>query len=218
MAQGVPSKAPAADSSHTLSPSTDDEKAIYALGLSMYRSLKPFDLSPAELELVKRAFSDAIAGKPSADVNEWQPKIPAFAQARSARVADREKAASKIYLAKASAEPGAIKTESGLIYRDLQAGTGASPAASDTVKVNYRGTLIDGSEFDSSYKRNQPAQFPLANVIRCWTEGVQKMKAGGKARLVCPPEIAYGDNGRPPTIPGGATLVFEVELLEIAGH
>jgi FKBP-type peptidyl-prolyl cis-trans isomerase FkpA len=83
--------------------------------------------------------------------------------------------------------------------------------------VNYRGTLIDGTEFDSSYKRNQPAQFPLSGVIRCWTEGVQKMKVGGKARLVCPSEIAYGDNGRPPTIPGGATLIFEIELLEIGG-
>jgi FKBP-type peptidyl-prolyl cis-trans isomerase FkpA len=85
------------------------------------------------------------------------------------------------------------------------------------VKVNYRGTLIDGTEFDSSYKRNQPAQFPLSGVIRCWTEGVQKMKVGGKARLVCPSEIAYGDSGRPPTIPGGATLIFEIELLEIGG-
>jgi FKBP-type peptidyl-prolyl cis-trans isomerase FkpA len=86
------------------------------------------------------------------------------------------------------------------------------------VKVNYRGTLIDGTEFDSSYKRGQPAQFPLSGVIRCWTEGVQKMKVGGKARLVCPSEIAYGDSGHPPTIPGGATLIFEIELLEIGGH
>jgi FKBP-type peptidyl-prolyl cis-trans isomerase FkpA len=86
------------------------------------------------------------------------------------------------------------------------------------VKVNYRGTLIDGTEFDSSYKRNQPAQFPLNGVIRCWTEGVQKMKVGGKARLVCPSDIAYGDSGRPPLIPGGATLIFEIELLEVGGH
>ena len=184
----------------------------------MYRSLAQFDLAPAEFELVRQAFSDAIAGKPSIDINEWQAKIPAFAQSRSARVAEKEKAASRVYLAKASAEPGAVKTESGLIYKDLQPGTGASPQSSDTVKVNYRGMLIDGTEFDSSYKRNQPAQFPLANVIRCWTEGVQKMKVGGKARLVCPSDIAYGDAGRPPLIPGGATLIFEVELLEVAGH
>jgi FKBP-type peptidyl-prolyl cis-trans isomerase FkpA len=196
---------------------TDEEKTVYALGLQVYRSLAPFDLSPAEMELINRALADAAAGKPAVDVNEWVPKLQPFAQARSARVAEKQKAASKAYLAKAATEPGALKTESGLIYKDLQPGTGASPQASDTVKVNYRGTLLDGTEFDSSYKRNQPAQFPLSGVIRCWTEGVQKMKVGGKARLVCPSDIAYGDTGRPPTIPGGATLVFEIELLEIGG-
>jgi FKBP-type peptidyl-prolyl cis-trans isomerase FkpA len=103
-----------------------------------------------------------------------------------------------------------------MIYRELRAGTGASPKSTDTVKVNYRGTLTNGTEFDSSYKRNEPAQFPLNGVIPCWTEGVQKMKVGGKASLVCPSELAYGDQGRP-SIPGGATLVFEVELLEIGG-
>src|SRR5580704_4766822 len=123
--------------------------------------------------------------------------------------------ASVAYLEKAAAEPGATKTASGLVYRDLQAGTGASPKATDTVKVNYRGTLIDGTEFDSSYKRNEPAEFPLNRVIPCWTEGVQKMKVGGKARLVCPASIAYGDAGSPPVIPGGATLVFEIELLGV---
>jgi FKBP-type peptidyl-prolyl cis-trans isomerase FkpA len=103
-----------------------------------------------------------------------------------------------------------------LIYRELRPGTGAFPKASDTVKVNYRGTLVDGTEFDSSYKRNEPATFPLSNVIRCWTEGVQKMKVGGKAELVCPSDIAYGDRGNE-GIPGGATLIFEIELLEIGG-
>jgi FKBP-type peptidyl-prolyl cis-trans isomerase FkpA len=197
---------------------TDEEKTVYALGLQVYRSLAQFDLSPAEVELVKRALADAAAGKPAVDVNEWVPKLQPFAQARSARVAEQQKAASKAYLAKAGAEAGAVKTDSGLIYMDLQPGSGASPQASDTVKVNYRGTLIDGTEFDSSYKRNQPAQFPLNGVIRCWTEGVQKMKVGGKARLVCPSDIAYGDSGRPPLIPGGATLIFEIELLEVGGH
>jgi len=236
MAQSTAPKAPAAQST-TAAPAakaapqsasapqaaapvlaTDEEKTVYALGLQVYRSLAQFDLSPAEVELVKRALADAAAGKPAVDVNEWVPKLQPFAQARSARVAEQQKAASKAYLAKAGAEAGAVKTESGLIYMDLQPGSGASPQASDTVKVNYRGTLIDGTEFDSSYKRNQPAQFPLNGVIRCWTEGVQKMKVGGKARLVCPSDIAYGDSGRPPLIPGGATLIFEIELLEVGGH
>ena len=108
-----------------------------------------------------------------------------------------------------------VKTASGLIYTELKAGNGPSPAATDTVKVNYRGTLADGTEFDSSYKRGQPAEFPLNRVIPCWTEGVQKMKVGGKAKLVCPPSIAYGDRGAGKAVPPGATLTFEVELLDI---
>lgn len=193
---------------------TDDEKTIYALGLTIHRSLSQFNLSASELEIVRRALSDAEAGKPAEDLQTWGPKIQAFAQARQAQAADRQKAASQDYLTKAATEPGATKTDSGLIYREITAGTGASPKATDTVKVNYRGTLVDGTEFDSSYKRNESAQFPLNGVIPCWTEGLQKMKVGGKAQLVCPSSIAYGDQGRP-SIPGGAALIFEVELLAI---
>lgn len=120
------------------------------------------------------------------------------------------------YLEKAASEPGAKKTASGLIYRELKPGTGASPKATDTVKVHYRGTLTDGKEFDSSYVRNEPAEFPLNMVIPCWTEGVQMMKVGGKSHLVCPSNIAYGERGAPPDIPGGATLIFEIELLGIS--
>jgi FKBP-type peptidyl-prolyl cis-trans isomerase FkpA len=120
-------------------------------------------------------------------------------------------AASAAYLEKAAAAPGAVRTPSGLVYRELRAGTGTSPAATDTVKVNYRGTLVDGKKFDS----NDGIKFPLNQVIPCWTEGVQKMKVGGKSELVCPSTIAYGANGMPPDIPGGATLVFEIELLGI---
>lgn len=119
------------------------------------------------------------------------------------------------FLEKAAAEPGAVKTPSGLIYRELTPGNGPSPRATDVVTVNYRGTLIDGTEFDSSYKRNEPFPTPLDRVIPCWTEGVQRMKVGGKSKLVCPASLAYGDQGAPPTIPPGATLVFEVELLKI---
>jgi FKBP-type peptidyl-prolyl cis-trans isomerase FkpA len=128
-----------------------------------------------------------------------------------------DSAGSKAYLEKAAAMPGAVRTASGLVYRELQGGTGASPKATDVVKVHYRGTLVDGAEFDSSYKRNEPTTFPLNQVIPCWTEGVQKMKVGGKSQLVCPSSIAYGDRGSPPEIPGGATLIFEIELLGISG-
>ncbi len=187
---------------------TDDQKTIYALGLSVYKSMAPFSLTPAELELVKKAMTDAAAGKPALDLDSQGPKIQPLAAARV-------KAASQAFLAKAAAQPGAVKLPSGVIYHEDRAGTGPMPKASDTVKVNYRGTLTNGTEFDSSYKSNMPFETPLTRVIPCWTEGVQKMKVGGKATLTCPAEQAYGDRGSPPVIPGGATLVFEVELLGI---
>jgi len=117
----------------------------------------------------------------------------------------------------AAKEPGAVVTTSGLVYRSLKDGTGASPLASDKVKVHYRGTFPDGREFDSSYKRNQAIEFPLNGVIKCWTEGVQRMKVGGKAKLTCPASIAYGERGAGGVIPPNATLLFEVELLGISG-
>jgi FKBP-type peptidyl-prolyl cis-trans isomerase FkpA len=119
--------------------------------------------------------------------------------------------------AAAAQEPGAQVTASGMVYRSLKDGTGASPKASDKVKVHYRGTLPDGKEFDSSYKRNEAIEFPLSRVIHCWTEGVQLMKVGGKAKLTCPPATAYGDRGAGGVIPPKATLLFEVELLAING-
>jgi FKBP-type peptidyl-prolyl cis-trans isomerase FkpA len=193
---------------------TDDEKTVYALGLVMAQSLSMFNLSPAELEIVKRAVTDSAAGKPAIQLNEWGPKIDAMARSRAAAATEKQKAASAAYLTKFAAEPGAVKTESGMIIKELKSGDGPSPKATDTVKVHYRGRLTDGTEFDSSYKRNEPAQFPLNGVIKCWTEGVQRMKVGGKSMLVCPSDIAYGDQGRP-SIPGGATLIFDIELLDI---
>jgi len=116
---------------------------------------------------------------------------------------------------KAAKEKGAVKTTSGMVYQSLKEGKGKSPNASSTVEVNYRGTLTNGKEFDSSYKRNQSISFPLSGVIPCWTEGVQLMKVGGKAKLVCPPELAYGARGAGRDVPPNATLIFEVELLSI---
>jgi FKBP-type peptidyl-prolyl cis-trans isomerase FkpA len=118
--------------------------------------------------------------------------------------------------ASAAKDKGAVVAPSGLVYLSVREGRGASPATTDTVKVHYRGTLANGTEFDSSYKRNEPTQFPLNGVIPCWTEGVQRMKVGGKAKLTCPPAIAYGNRGAGGVIPPNATLQFEIELLEIA--
>lgn len=120
-------------------------------------------------------------------------------------------------LARAAAEAGAVVTESGLVYQAVVEGQGATPAATDTVSVNYRGSFPDGREFDSSFKRGKPASFPLNRVIRCWTEGVQRMKVGGKARLTCPAALAYGERGAGDVIPPHAVLKFEVELLGITG-
>ena len=126
---------------------------------------------------------------------------------------DRKK--SQAYLEAAAKEEGAVKTSSGLIYKTLTPGTGETPKATDTVRVHYRGTFIDGTEFDSSYKRNEPTEFPVNKVIKCWTEGLERMKVGEKAQLVCPAGIAYGDKGMGGVVPPGAVLVFQVELLEI---
>jgi FKBP-type peptidyl-prolyl cis-trans isomerase FkpA len=119
----------------------------------------------------------------------------------------------------AAAEKGAVVTDTGLVYRALTEGKGASPKATDTVRVHYRGTFIDGREFDSSYKRGEPASFPLNRVIKCWTEGLQRMKVGGKAKLTCPSAIAYGERGAGGgEIPPNTVLRFEVELLGVQGQ
>ncbi len=194
-------------------PMTEEQKTIYALGLSIAHSISRFDLSPAELDIVKKAMTDAAADKPAVDIETYGPKIADLQKGRAERVAAKQKAESEAYLAKASTQPGVVKTDSGLLYKETQAGTGDSPKPTDSVKVNYKGTFVDGSVFDSSEKGG-PISFPLNGVIPCWTEGLQKMKVGGKATLVCPSKIAYGDAGNR-GIPGGATLVFEVELLGI---
>ena len=194
----------------------EDSKTYYAIGLALARSVEPFHLDAKQLELVKRGLTDATTGKKTAvELDAYQPKIQALAQKKMQEQADALQAKDKAFMEQVSKEKGAQKLASGLVFVPLKEGTGAQPKETDTVKVNYRGTLVDGKEFDSSYKRGEPAQFPLNGVIKCWTEGLQKMKVGGKAKLVCPSSIAYGDQGRPPVIPAKATLVFEVELLQI---
>jgi FKBP-type peptidyl-prolyl cis-trans isomerase FkpA len=199
-----------------VTPQTEDQKTLYAMGLSLGRSVSGLGLTAEELEYVKAGISAQVMGeKPAVAIEEYGPKISGFLTSRQSAKASGEKEKSKAFLEQAAKEPGVEKTPSGLIYKELQAGTGEQPKVTDVVTVNYRGTLTDGKEFDSSGKHGGPATFPLNAVIRCWTEGVQKIKVGGKARLVCPSDIAYGDRGAPPDIPGGATLVFEVELLGV---
>ncbi len=195
---------------------TEDDKTLYALGLTVARNLGQFHLKPNELALVQRGLADGVNGtKPQVELEKYGPKIQPMAHQRMMAGAEDTKKKGAEFADKAAQEPGATKLPSGLVIKTMTPGTGPQPAATDRVKVHYHGTLIDGTVFDSSRDRGTPAEFPLNGVIPCWTEGVQKMKVGEKARLVCPSNIAYGDGGRPPKIPGGATLVFEVELLEI---
>ena len=208
------SNSPAAGGSSE--PKTDDEKTLYALGVMLGGNLTPFSLTPAELQFVKRGMTDAATGaKPLVDVQTFSPKIQEMAKTRATAAAETEKKKAAAFMEGAAKEQGTQKTASGLLYQTLKPGSGASPAASETVKVHYQGSLTDGTVFDSSIQRGQPVEFPLGQVIPCWTEGVQKMKVGEKAKLICPSSLAYGDQGRPPKIAGGATLIFEVELLEI---
>jgi FKBP-type peptidyl-prolyl cis-trans isomerase FkpA len=206
---------PPAQQSPAATLGSEDEKTAYTAGVMLGRNLAALNLSPSELEATKRGLADAATGKtPVVDLQTYGPKVQAMMQTRMATKSQGEKDKGKAYCANAAKEQGVSTAASGLVFKTLHAGKGGSPKPTDTVRVHYRGTLIDGSEFDNSIKRGQPAEFALNGVIPCWTEGVQKMKVGEKARLVCPSDIAYGDQGRP-GIPGGATLDFEVELLDI---
>jgi FKBP-type peptidyl-prolyl cis-trans isomerase FkpA/FKBP-type peptidyl-prolyl cis-trans isomerase FklB len=197
-------------------PTTDEQKTLYALGIAMSQQISGFNLSEAELEMVKTGLTDGVLRRPpKADLQTYGPKLQELQQKRMAAVAENEKKAGQAYLDKAAAAQGAKKTPSGLVITTVKPGTGESPKATDKVKVHYHGTFTDGTVFDSSVQRGEPATFPLNGVIKCWTEGVQLMKVGGKSRLVCPSDLAYGERGAPPRIKPGSTLVFEVELLEI---
>ncbi len=199
---------------------TDDQKSIYAFGAAVGKQVgqqtAQIRLTPEEMEIFRAGFSDALSGKePAVVITDFQDTFQKLAEARIAIGADEAKKAGEDLLASAAKEPGAVQTGSGLIFHTLTPGTGPSPKATDTVRVHYHGTLTDGKVFDSSVDRGEPAEFGLGGVIPCWTEGVQLMKVGEKARLICPAAIAYGDRGAGATIPPGSTLIFEVELLAI---
>ncbi|HXT95849.1 MAG TPA: FKBP-type peptidyl-prolyl cis-trans isomerase [Polyangia bacterium] len=198
-------------------PSTEDEKTLYALGMILGRNLGTFNLKPDELQMVESGLADMVLKKEhKVDLDKYGPKVDALARKRGQERVAVEKAQSKAFLDKAAKEPGAVVTPSGMVFRTITPGTGEVPKPTDRVSVQYEGRLTDGTVFDSTKKRGGvPATFPLNGVIKCWTEGVGRMHVGEKAELTCPSTIAYGDSGRPPTIPGGATLIFDVELVSI---
>ena len=189
---------------HVIELKTDDSKSLYALGLAISRNLSTFGLTAAELDFVKAELGGGVLDrKRQVDLEQVGPKIDEMARVRTKAAAAVEQEKGRTFLAKAAAAPGAKKTASGLVITEITAGTGASPKPTDTVSVHDHGTLLDGTVFDSSVQRGQPAEFPLNGVVPCWTEGVQLMKVGGKRRLICPADIAYGDRGSPPKIKPG---------------
>jgi FKBP-type peptidyl-prolyl cis-trans isomerase FkpA len=213
----APAKA-AAKASSGDSFKNDDQRAAYAYGFKIGQNLAPVGLSDAEVKFLAQGLRDAASAKqPAVNMGIYLPKVQELIQGHVAAHIAPEKAKGAEFAEKFAKEAGVKPITGGQGYiQMLTDGNGAMPSAEDTVKVNYRGTLINGTEFDSSYKRNEPAVFPLNRVVPCWTRGVAMMKVGGKAKLVCPSDIAYGDAGEPRAgIAGGSTLVFEVELLEI---
>jgi len=202
-------------SAPTAQLSTDQDKTLYAIGLAIGQNVNDFKLTEAEVDLVALGLKDSVLGvEPKADLAVYGPRIQQLAQERMLAVAAAEKTASDAWVVEQAGLPGAERSTTGVVVIPITEGTGANPTADSTVRVHYHGTLRDGSVFDSSVERGEPISFPLTGVIPCWTEGVQKIKVGGKAKLVCPSDMAYGDQGSG-SIPGGAALAFEVELIAI---
>ena len=201
---------------------TDQDKTLYAIGLVLGQQVSDFKLTASEADIVSLGFKDSVLGvEPKAALDVYGPRIQLLIQERQQVDQERaqaaavaEKQASDAWVAEQAALPGAQRSASGVVVLPISEGTGANPTADSTVRVHYHGTLRDGSVFDSSVERGEPISFPLTGVISCWTEGVQKIKVGGKSKLVCPADTAYGDQGQG-SIPGGAALAFEVELLAI---
>lgn len=195
---------------------TEDEKSFYALGVMMGSRFANLEMTSSEIDALNQGVRDSITGaKPQIDPQAYQAKIQNLYKARMELSSNKIKEDGKNAIDKFVKEEGAKMTESGLAYKVVTEGKGKKPTAEDMVEVHYQGTLIDGTVFDSSIERGKTVTFPLNRVIKGWTEGLQLINEGGKIKLMIPSDLAYGNNGAPPKIPGGATLVFDVELVSI---
>jgi len=195
---------------------SEDDKTFYAMGFMLGGNLQRLSLTDAEIAALYKGISMAAKNEKSeVDMAKYQNRIQEVFKSRMDKVSQKEKDSGKNYLEKFVGQEGATKTASGLAYKVIKEGTGATPSAEDVVEVHYHGTLLDGTVFDSSVERGKTISFPLNRVIKGWTEGLQTMKEGGKSKFVIPADLAYGEAGAPPKIPGGATLVFEVELFKV---
>lgn len=203
------------DSGNSVSLKSEEDKTLYTVGAMLGSRFSHLELSDAEVNALAQGMKDTARGKePAVDLNEYQGKIEGYFKERMSKMSVKIKEEGESYIEKFISE-GGQKTESGLAYKILEAGSDKKPSETDTVRVHYHGTLIDGTVFDSSKDRGEEVEFPLNRVIRGWTEGLQLIGTGGRIQLVIPSELAYGDAGAPPKIPGGATLIFEVELFDI---
>lgn len=195
---------------------TEDAQAAYALGFQLGRNVAPLELGDQEIQALGAGLADAAAGdEPRIPVEGLQSQVQALVERRASRAAADRRQAEEDFLEEARAEEGAQVLESGVIILHEREGEGEVPEPSDQVTVHYHGTFPDGEVFDSSMERGQPASFALTGIIPCWTQALQEMKVGGRARVVCPADTAYGDRGAPPRIPPGAALIFQIELMGI---
>ena len=194
---------------------TDDHKVLYAVGQALARNIANLEFTPEEMVFVNAGLNEGASGAdPRIDMTVYGPMLDTTMRTRMNEVTQKEREAGQAYCDSMAQEEGAEKLASGMVFKLITEGDGPMPAATDNVKVHYHGTLRDGTVFDSSRDKD-PAQFNVGGVIPCFSEGLQKLKVGGKAKLTCPAEIAYGDRGRPGSIRPGAALTFEIELVEL---
>lgn len=193
-----------------------EARSLYTLGQLISRTLDGFALSEAELAYVKSGLDDGVLGRtPKVDLAAEAGGLPALQETRRRATVERERAAGAAYLMAAARVPGVERRASGLVIQALQPGGGEQPTPLDHVSVHYEGKLIDGTVFESSRTRGTPATLPVRGVIACWSEALQAMRVGGRSRIVCPAELAYGERGSPPAVKPGATIEFDIELLGV---
>lgn len=203
----------------SVSLKSEEDKTLYTVGAMLGSRFSHLELSDAEVNALAQGMKDTARGKePAVDLNQYQGQIEGYFKERMSKMSVKIKQEGEKFIENFVAKEGAQRTESGLAYKILDAGSATKPSETDTVRVHYHGTLVDGTVFDSSKDRGQEVEFPLNRVIRGWTEGLQLIGTGGRIKLVIPSELAYGDAGAPPKIPGGATLIFEVELFDIVAE
>ena len=200
----------------TAEPATDREKILYTMGAMLGFPVSSLELSEAEIVWIRQGLSDSASGKPlRVPSGTWMPQVSDFTRKRLADVASLRKSKDEPFFSQEAGRPGTVRHPSGLLYQEIRAGTKPGPGKTGKVFVSYTGTLPDGTVFDSSNPVGRPIVFDLEKMIPCWQAALPLMKAGGRARIVCPPDLAWGDVGNPPLVKPGATVVYDIDLIEV---